>query len=118
MNTVNKIICILLLLISVLTYQFWYYFKEVHNINIFYVGIALLMQGFTYVIWKESKDMRFKYFMEFFVLLCFSNIVDEAFFNPTKIEANEIMVSFLLLIRFIFIVWKLTKNNALTSKSK
>ena len=112
MSTVSKIICVVLMIISVITYQFWNYLLEEHGIKVFYIGIALLLQGFTYVIWREAKDIRFKYFMEFFTLLCFANVIDEAFFNPTKIEANEIIISCILLIRFILIIWKLAKNNS------
>lgn len=112
MSAVSKNICVGLMIISVITYQCWNYLLVQYGIKVFYIGIALLLQGFTYVIWRESKDVRFKYFMEFFALLCFNNVIDEAFFNPTKIEANEIIISCILLIRFILIIWKLAKNNS------
>lgn len=112
MNTVNKLICILLMIISVITYQFWSILNDLYGIKIFYIGIALVFQGFTFVIWREAKDKMFKYFMEFFTLLCFNNLIDEAFFNPTKLEINEIIISIILLTRFILIIWKLAKNNS------
>lgn len=111
MKNVNKLICVLLMIISVITYQFWYSLKEEYGIKVFYIGVALIFQGFTFVIWNESKSKAFRYFMEFFTLLCFNNLIDEAFFNPTKFEINEVIIALILLTRFILILWKLAKNN-------
>lgn len=119
MKKIHKIILVLLMLLSIVTYQFWHVLKYTYDIRIFYPGIALLMLGFTFVIWREQpKGTRFKYFMELFFLLCFSNVIDEALFNPEKWEANEIIVSFLLTIRFIYIIWKSTRNKSQSSVVK
>ncbi|QQV91521.1 hypothetical protein M1M25_gp084 [Tenacibaculum phage Gundel_1] len=110
MKLESKIICVFLLIWSVLVYQFWGLLLEKYSIKIFYPGIALMMLGFVFVIWSESKNKSFKYFMELFLLLSFSNLIDEIFFDPTKLEINELIIALFLVFRFTFIIWKTKKE--------
>ena len=114
MKKSSKLILVSLLLISVLVYQFWFPLKQTYSIKVFYPGTALLFLGFTFVIWRETpKGTGFKYFTELFFLLSFNNLIDESFFNPTKIELNEYLVAGTLLIRFTYILWTLARNKQL-----
>lgn len=104
-------------LISILTYNLWGYIKLEYNISIFYTGIALSFLLYSYTISetlkylhkKEEISIRYVIFSEIGLTACISNLIDELFFDPTKIEINE-YITFLLGTVLIIIINLQFKN--------
>lgn len=93
-----KIILYISLLISILTYNLWHYLPE----NSFFIGNAMFIFLLCLYIYLKEKQ----YFITFvFVGLAFSNLLDELFFDPKKLEVNEIIVALL-----IPIIWFIKKR--------
>lgn len=119
MKKTSKIIIVLLLALSILIYQCWKFLLDNYDIQIYYPGIALLIFGFVFVIWRESKPKSwFRVFMELFLELSINNVVDEALFDPKKLGINETVFAVFILIRFIFNLWVLKKNKRLPTWMK
>lgn len=80
-------------IISVATYLFWSFLPK----GSFYIGNALFVFILSLVIFIQNRNL----FIIFF-LLCIAgnNLLDELFFEPTKIGINEII--FALIIPIIY----------------
>lgn len=76
-------------IIGVLTYLFWEKFPK----GSFYIGNGVFIFLLCLVIFMQNRE----YFISFF-LLCISgsNLLDELFFDPTKIGINEIILALTL----------------------
>lgn len=95
--------------IGIFTYLFWSNIKNAYGISIFYIGNALfifLLCVLNYIF--SRKDVIS------FLLIClsFSNLLDEIFFDNTKISLNEIILALILpIIWFIIRKRDAGKNN-------
>ena len=71
-------------IISIATYLFWDYLPK----GSFYIGNALFIFLLSLIIFIQNRNL----FITFF-LLCIAgnNLLDELFFEPTKIGINEII---------------------------
>lgn len=67
--------------ISIATYLFWHDFPK----GYFYVGNGLFIFLISLVIFLQNR----KLFVSFFLLcIAFNNLMDELFFDPTKLGIN------------------------------
>jgi hypothetical protein len=91
--------------ISIFTYLFWSYFPK----GFFYLGNAVFITLLVIVIFNHYKT----FFWSFF-LLCGSinNLLDELFFDPTKLGLNE-----LALLVIIPLIWIYKRRNDRKTKS-
>ena len=83
--------------LSVLNFSFWGWIKDYTGLQTYYVGNAISYTGYTFVLWEYAKAMYRKR-KEFSSLLTWSevilaasvnNLLDELFFEPTKLSWNE-----------------------------
>jgi len=77
------------ILVSIVTYQFWIYLPK----GSFYIGMALFVFVLSYILFLQNKA-KFPYFL----LLCLSinNLLDELFFDATKMGWNEVISAILI----------------------
>lgn len=69
--------------------MFWSFLPK----GTFYIGNALFIFLLSTYIFSNDKTS----FIKFIIFgLCFSNLVDELYFDPTKIGLNEIVLLFIL----------------------
>lgn len=101
----DKIVLVLSLLVSIVSYSFWGLIKEEYGISIFYLGNALSVFGFTLVLCKRFNN----WVTELVLAATTNNLVDEVFFDPTTIEINE----YILFGVSVAIIWK---RNSKTSR--
>ena len=106
MKKVNAILLTSLIL-SDLVYLFWDIIKTKTGVSIFYVGDAfvhLLDKSALFLIALSTNSKWFKLIT--FTLLCYAlnNVADELFFDPTRLQANEILfaISTIIVAFFIF----------------
>lgn len=82
------------LLISIITYNTWMYLPK----GSFYIGNAIFISmicGFIYINYN-------KYWISFLLFyLSLNNLVDELFFDNTKIQLNELFFT-LIILYFIY----------------
>lgn len=105
----NKVIIATTLVISILTYSFWSFFKEAYGVKIFYSGNALTLLMMSWVISRLDRG----FFSSLLLVCCINNLIDELFFDPTKLQINE-YIGFI--ITTIILVYKWTEKIALKSK--
>jgi hypothetical protein len=92
--------------ISVATFLFWSVLPK----GGFYIGNALFVFIICSIIYKQNKEL----FIAFF-LLCISlnNLIDESFFDNTKLGINE-----LFLVIILPVIWQLKKRICLKDLRK
>ena len=89
-------------IVSLITYSFWGYIKELTGIRIFYLGVATFILLLSYQIRKDDK----KSFIRFLIYeLAFANLIKELILEPGKLKLGEA-----LLIVIIPFIWYL-KND-------
>ena len=99
------------LIVGIGTYFFWNDIKEQFQIPVFYIGNAL----FIFILCVLNYKLSDKNVISFLLIcLSFSNLLDEIFFDNTKISLNEIILMLILPI-----VWFIThKHNAGKTNNK
>jgi hypothetical protein len=95
LGTVDKAILIISFMVSVFTYTFWSPIKEWTGVPIFYVGTALSVVGYTFVLWRKYRNIV----TEIILAGTTNALLDELFFDPTAFQINEyIMFCFIIVI--------------------
>lgn len=75
--------------VSVATYLFWSFMPK----GSFYIGNGLFIFLLCIIIFIQNRNL----FITFFLLcISFNNLLDELFFEPTKIGLNEFVFAFLI----------------------
>lgn len=102
-----KKILYIALILSIVTYSFWESFPK----GSFYVLNALFIMLLCIYLFLTNK----KSFV-CFVLLCYSfnNLADELFFNPTKLQINELV--FAVFVPLVWILKILYYDGTITRK--
>ncbi len=103
MKIESKIIFIATFIISILVYQLWKPLLNCCDIKIFYPGIALMILGYSIIIYSECKG-KFKMICEAFMWLAVNNFLDELIFDPTHLQKHE-YVAFLIIIFNLLYKW-------------
>ena len=93
------------IVVSLVTYMGWKPIHEKFGFQIFYIGMALMINLLAIHIWINAR----KKVLPAFVLLVLSinNLLDELFYDPTRFQANEIMFLIIIIIYSL----KLYKND-------
>lgn len=99
-----------LVVTSIITYQLWKPLKENWGIQIFYLGIAFLIFGLSFVLWRESKRNSFKIFLTSFMALSAMNLFDEIFGNPSKVQWWEYGCFIAITLNFLYAWIRKIKN--------
>jgi uncharacterized membrane protein len=89
-------------IILVTTWNIWALFESPEQQDmVFGVGIAIAL---SFLVWAIhlSTVQNFKRYTLAFLLLCFSNVVDELFFDPTTRDVNEYIAALLILFTAVF----------------
>lgn len=91
----DRLLIYVTIFISIVTYLFWDIIKIKTGISIFWIGNASSVFIMALIIFLNNK----KLFSSFFLLcITFNNLLDELFFEPTKIGLNEIVFAILIII--------------------
>lgn len=85
--------------VSVFTYTFWNYFPK----GSFYLGNALFIYMLCMYLFLVDRNSKIKFVL---FSLSLNNLLDELFFNSTKLGLNELLTA-----SFIFIILIFKKNN-------
>lgn len=104
--------------LSIINHSFWSFIKEAWDIRIFHPTNALTFVGYLYIIYEFTKracnvDDRFHSLLlwaEIALGAAVSNLLDEMFFDPTKLGINE-YISFALIIAYTIYNDKRRKNS-------
>lgn len=124
MNVKNyKLILILSFAVAFCTYSFWQPLKECFGVKIFYPGISLSFVGYTYVIKiliekisiSDKSAKPYHKIANIIFLSASNNMIDEIFFDPTKMEINEYIGFIIIIILTYFKDGRFRKN---TTKRK
>lgn len=103
--TVVKLIQIIALIVGISTYLFWNIILKKFGVPVFYIGNAL----FIFLLCVLNYILSVKNVISFLLIcLSFSNLLDEIFFDNTKISLNEIILALILPIVWLII----QKHNA------
>lgn len=95
---------------SVLNFSLWSHIKEWTGVGVWYYGNALAYVGYVYVIYEFSR-LAYKTNKKFGSLLTWceialgaslANLMDELFFDPTKLDINEYIGFALIIIIAIY----------------
>ncbi len=93
------------LVLAVVNYSFWKWIKDYFEISVFHPTQALCFVGYVYVIYEYTR-LAYRQNKKLSGLLAWaevalaatvSSLVDEIFFDPTKLGINE-YVAFLIII--------------------
>lgn len=94
--------------IVILTYSLWSFIKKKYGITIFYPGIAFGFVGYAYCICsllkyieerEYCKKLSSMIFVSKIILIAtINNLLDEIFFDPTKLGINEYLAFVILII--------------------
>lgn len=103
--TGNKFLLWMALFIGLFTYSFWGIIKDFFGIGIFYSGNALFIFSICLFLFNSNRKSLICFLLLFVSL---NNLLDELFFDATKIQYNEAV----LLILAPFIWYLKTKINA------
>ena len=95
----GKIILYIATVISLITYLFWEYLPK----GGFYVGNALFIFLLCIYLFLNDKKSIIKFIL---LALSLNNLLDEMFFDNTKLELNEILTALTI---FIFAIIKKKK---------
>jgi hypothetical protein len=85
--------------ISLITYLFWSYMPK----GSFYVGNAIFILLLCVYLFLNNKESVIKFVL---MSLSINNLLDEVFFDNTKLELNEILTALTI---FIFAIIKKKK---------
>ena len=96
--TGKPILCIATV-ISLITYLFWSYLPK----GSFYIGNAIFILLLCVYLFLNEKGSIIKFIL---LALSLNNLLDEIFFDNTKIELNEILTALTI---FIFAIIKKKK---------
>ena len=92
-----KLVLKITFVMSVLNFSLWSYIKEWTGVGVWYTGNALAYVGYLYVIYEYTR-IAYKQnkrlgdlitWSEIALGAAISNVIDELFFDPTKIDAIE-----------------------------
>lgn len=79
------------LIVSILTYTFWHYLPK----GFFYVGNAFFICIISFCLFRYTKNS----FVSLVIfLLSINNLIDELFFDNTKISLNEYLTAFIIIV--------------------
>ena len=95
----GKIILYIATVISLITYLFWEYLPK----GSFYMGNALFILLLCIYLFLNDKGSVIKFIL---LALSLNNLLDEMFFDNTKLELNEILTALTI---FIFAIIKKKK---------
>jgi len=95
---VDKTILIISFVVSLVTYTFWCPIKEYTGVPIFYVGTAAAFVGYTFVLWRKFKNV----WTEIILAATSNALVDELFFDPTKLSLNEYIMFVVIVLIIIY----------------
>lgn len=79
----------------------WIWFGE----PLYYYGVAFMIASTSVVIYRLNRNLL----STFFVFFAFNNLVDELFFDPTKIEINEYLFC---LFYLVLITWRFYRKRS------
>ena len=104
---------------AILSYSFWSHIKEWFDIQIFYPTVALCFLGYTYVIYEfvkegykvDKKLSSMLLWSEVILMTNISSVLDELFFDPTKLGVNEYIGFFLIILTALYNERKRQKRN-------
>ena len=94
-----KIILYIATITSIITYLFWSYLPK----GSFYIGNAIFIVLLCVYLFLNEKGSIIKFIL---LALSLNNLLDEIFFDNTKIELNEILTALTI---FIFAIIKKKK---------
>lgn len=110
MRKSSKIALVSTVVLSILTYQLWRPLKNLWGIQVFYIGMAFVLMGLSFVLWREIKRDKFKIFITSFMYLSAVNLFDELFCKPGEIEYWEYGSFIAITTNFIY-VWIANSKN-------
>ena len=85
--------------VSIITYLFWSYMPK----GSFYIGNAIFILLLCVYLFLNDKESVIKFIL---MSLSINNLLDEVFFDNTKLELNEILTALTI---FIFAIIKKRK---------
>lgn len=85
------------ILISIITFQFWEYFKYTHCILITFPLFAFLTVIMSVIILINSK-VKYIYSSVFLLSISLNNLADELFFDPVNFGVSEKIIAIAALI--------------------
>jgi hypothetical protein len=102
---------------AILSYSFWSRIKQTFDLSIFYPSVALCFLGYTFVIYEfvriayktNKKLSSLLAWSEVILATTISNVLDEMFFDPTKLELNEYIGFVLIILIAVFNDYKRKK---------
>lgn len=117
-----KIVLKVTFICAILSYSFWSHIKETFDLSIFYPTVALCFLGYTFVIYEfvriayktDKKLSNFLAWAEVVLATTFSNVIDELFFDPTKLELNEYISFVIIILIAVFNEYKRKKQTRLS----
>lgn len=88
----------LALLISVVTYSFWFFIKQKYDVNIFFIGNILAVNCLTFYIYliDNNYSSKINLFKLFLCEITLMNLFKEIFFNPEKLYLIEVIIATLI----------------------
>lgn len=87
----KNIIIYVAILVSIATYNLWHYLPK----GSFYIGNALFIFLLSLDIFMKERDSFVKFVL---ISLTLSNLLDEIMFDNTKMEINELITVFIIII--------------------
>lgn len=83
----------------ILTYNIWGLFEDYH---IYDIGMAI---SIMFLVWSIhlSANGLYRIFSLAFLLICMSNVIDELFFDPTRVSVNEYISATIILITVLYL---------------
>lgn len=98
----DKKILWLAFFVGLTTYSFWGIIKENLGVGVFYVGNALFIFLICLYLLNKNRSSLICFILCF---MTFNNLLDELFFDPIKIQFNEVIL--LILMPLIWHIKKL-----------
>ena len=95
-----KYILYIAVIVSVITYSFWFYLPK----GSFYIGNSLFIMLLCMYLFIQEKSSMIKFVL---LSLAINNLLDELIFDNTKLGLNEILVGLSILVFAI-----IKRNNA------
>lgn len=96
---IGRLILYIATAISLITYLFWSYLSK----GSFYIGNSIFIMLLCVYLFLNEKGSIIKFIL---LALSLNNLIDEMFFDNTKIELNEILTALTI---FIFAIIKKKK---------
>jgi len=86
------------LVLWVVSYNIWQFTDD----SVYFIGTAQLVMVCSFIIHKRTAGIN-HIISRVFLFLSFNNLIDEIFFDPTRLELNEFTMFALFLI---YSAWK------------